>query len=378
METDWKDRWLRRPHPVLVAAFLIGSLLMMYDGYAPKGPVLDNESLGTLVAGEVIKVISEEEVPATAGARTTLVQELVVRISEPDNSERDVTVTNDLTPLEAGDDVWTTVTGLGTDQEAIHMLDIQRTGGLAWLFAAFVGLVLLISGRKGAYALVGLVFTLAIILVVVVPAILNGHDPVVVGLVASAVILVGTIYVSYGFDGKSLSALAGIVVTLLLVGYLGQWVVGSLHFTGYSGEHSLYLNYETDNAINLVDLVIAGIIIAAIGVLDDVAVTQSSTVYELAKASPARGWRLFRHAMEVGKDHISGVINTLVLAYAGASLPLILLLYLSRFPLDFTLGGELIAEEIVRTLVSSMGLVLAVPLTTLIATLVVSRGRMTG
>jgi uncharacterized membrane protein len=369
----WYHRWLTRPHPVIVGIILIASLVALWRGGTRSSTLIDQETRGTLVSGTVVKVISEKDMATTIVSRTTRVQDLLVRIQTPDKSFRDVVITNDLIPLAPGDSIYINAIGLGTDGESLNIVDVKRISGLVWLAVAFMALVLAVSGKKGINALVGLIFSIAVIFTYLVPAVLAGQDPIIIGLIASAVILVGTFYVSYGFDGKSLSALAGIVVTLVLVVFVGAWVVGALHFTGYADENSVYLNQETSNGIDLVGLVIAGIIVAAIGVLDDVAVTQSSTVYELAKASPARGWKLFQHAMKVGTDHISGVINTLVLAYAGASLPLILLLHLSTFPLSFSLGGETVAEEIVRTLVSSAGLVLAVPLATAVAVLFVDR-----
>lgn len=373
MATTWKDRWLYRPHPIIVITFFVTSVFMLWYTQNSSGPVADNETHGILVEGKVLKVIDQKNEPASFAAGTVPVQDLLVHIDDPNQGPRDITVKNDLTPVAAGQDIYVNAMSLDTDAENFNILDVKRSTGLAWLFAGFMTLVLLVSGKKGINALVGMFFSVAVIFSYIVPAILHGGDPVTIGLLAAAAILAGTFYVSYGFDGKSVSALAGIATALVLVGFAGQLVVHGLHFTGYADENAIYLAQQTNNMVNLIGLAIAGIIIAAIGVLDDVAITQSSTVYELAKASPARGWQLFRHAMQVGTDHIAGVINTLVLAYAGASLPLILLLKLSNFPLSFTLGGELIAQEIVRTIVSSAGLVLAVPLTTAVAVLMVER-----
>ena len=206
-----------------------------------------------------------------------------------------------------------------------------------------------------------------------VPQILNGAEPISIGVGSAALILVPALYLSYGLNKKSIAAFLGIIIALLFVGVASNYFIGALEFTGL-GEISMFLDMETSNSINLIGLIIAGIIIAAVGVLDDVAAIQSSVVFSLASANPnLRGLKLFREAMHVGRDHISAVVNTLVLAYTGASLPLILLLSLRGMPVDYFVSIEMVAEEIARTLISSSGLLLAVPLTTVIAVFMVNR-----
>jgi uncharacterized membrane protein len=231
----------------------------------------------------------------------------------------------------------------------------------------------IIGGLKGVYSLIGLLFTFAVIFVFLVPQILKGVSPVGVGVASAAIILLPTLYLSYGLNKKSIAAFSGIIISLLAVGLMANYLVDVLQFTGLS-EESMYLDMETVGPINLLGLMVAGIIIAAVGVLDDVAVVQSSVVFSLTKTDPElRGAKLFREAMRVGKDHISAVVNTLVLAYTGASLPLILLLSLQKMSPDYFASTEIVAEEILRTLVSSSGLLLAVPLTTIIAVVMAGR-----
>jgi len=359
----WRDRWLRNPHPALVAGIAVASLLLLGVGTRDTTTDADTGIGGVLVRGTVERIASVEDAPIYGGARTSLVQRLIVRLDDG----RSVQVVNDLTPLKAGDGLYLNHLAAGTAQETYEIMDYRRAGGLGWLTALFVAVVLAVSGvRKGFYALVGTLFSVAVIFAYLIPAIIGGTNPLVAGLIAACTILLGTFYVSYGFNRKSLAALAGIAVTLGVVALLAWWTVGEFRFTGYGDEAAIYLRAETKGSVSLVGLIAAGILVAALGVLDDVAITQASAVFELARAG-VRGLGLFRQAMRVGTDHISAVINTLVLAYAGAALPLVMLLHLSRFPLAFTLGGEQVAEEIVRTLVSSLGLVLAVPLTTAVA-----------
>ena len=253
------------------------------------------------------------------------------------------------------------------------MVNISRTKELIILTVLFIILVILTSGFKGFYSLVGLLFSFAVIFSFLVPQILKGVSPVSIGVVSAALILIPTLYLSYGLNKKSIAAFSGIIIALLFVGIASNYFVNVLQFTGLE-ETSLYLNMASNNPINLVGLIIAGIIIAAVGVLDDVAAIQSSVVFGLARSNPAlRGFKLFKEAMHVGKDHISAVVNTLVLAYTGASLPLVLLLSIQEMPLGYLVSLEMIAEEIARTLISSSGLLLAVPLTTVIATFMASK-----
>lgn len=360
---DWREHWVRNPHPAVVGLIALASVVLLARGI--HGPVAgaDTGTGGILTEGVVERIVSVEDVPVYAGTRTSLVQHLLVRL----NDGASVRVVNDLTPLRVGDGLYLNRIAVGETDATYEIIDYRRIGGLGWLAAAFVIAVLAVSGvRKGLFALVGTLFSVAVIFAYLIPAMIGGTAPLTAGLVAAGLILAGTFYVSYGFNRKSLAALAGIAVTLGVVGVLGWWTVDAFRFTGYGDEAAIYLRMETAGGVSLVGLIAAGILIAALGVLDDVAITQASAVFELARAG-SRGLGLFRQAMRVGTDHISAVINTLVLAYAGAALPLVMLLHLSRFPLAFTLGGEQVAEEIVRTLVSSMGLVLAVPLTTAVA-----------
>ncbi|MDP3954497.1 MAG: YibE/F family protein [bacterium] len=323
--------------------------------------------------GKVLKVIEERTVPNPVGQRSNLEQELLVEVGLYGKKENK-TVLNDFVPVKAGDSIYVQGQLLGEPDEVFYVLDIGRKKGLLWLAIFFTALVGVVSGKKGLYALVGLVFSFAVIFLFIIPKILGGSNPILIGLAGAVLILVVALYVSYGFNRKSLSALIGISITLLIVGLMANYSISAMHFSGFSAEEAIYLSSQTDNSLSLAGILVAGILIAVIGILDDIAVTQASTVFSLVSVSgELRGAKLFKKAMEVGKDHISAVINTLVLAYTGAALPLLLLLTLNKFPLGFVVNGEIIAEEIAQTLISSSGLVLAVPITTAVAVFLVGR-----
>jgi uncharacterized membrane protein len=356
-----------KPNKYIVLGVLILSFLGIFSFWSKS-------TIEGAVRGTVLEVLSEREVALEIGNNARLIteQELSVEITEGDD-ERIVNVFNDYKPVAKGDKIFVSAP-LFEDSE-FTVVDISRMNPLIFLFIFFILLVILTSGWKGFYSLVGLLFTFVVIFIFIVPQILKGVNPISVSVLGASIILVPTLYLSYGFNKKSISALIGIVAALLFVGVLSHYFIGALSFTGFS-EVSIFLDMEASNSINLIGLLIAGIIIAAVGVLDDVAVIQSSVVFSLARTNPElRGLKLFKEAMHVGRDHISAVVNTLVLAYTGASLPLIILLYIREMPLDYFVSLEIVAQEIARTLISSSGLLLAVPMTTLVATAIASRRR---
>lgn len=361
------EQLLEKPNKYIVLIILALSLAGLVYAFS-KSVSKD------VVGGVVQEVIAERETILTTGNKSRPIQEqdLLVEITV-EGEKKEVRVLNDYVPVGAGDKIF--IRGSLFEDEEFSIVDISRTKELIWLSIFFIVLVLVTGGWKGFYSLIGLLFSFAVIFVFMVPQILKGVGPVTVGLTGSALILVPTLYLSYGLNRKSLAAFLGIILALFFVGVLANFVIGAVQFTGLS-EVAAFLDMEADNSINLISLLIAGIIIAAVGVLDDVAVIQSSVVFSLASVDrDLRGLRLFKKAMQVGKDHVSAVVNTLVLAYTGASLPLILLLSLRGMSIDYFASLEMVAEEIVRTLISSSGLLLAVPLTTIIATLMVNHER---
>jgi uncharacterized membrane protein len=364
-ENNYHDHSKDTPNKWIVIIILLLSLVgIIYSFSKSTG--------GGVLGGIVQEIKSEQDITLEIGGKTKIVKEQTLSILIEEGKEsRNVEIINDYKPVAKGDKIF--VRGSLFGDSEFTMVDISRTTALIFLFMFFVVLVIVVGGWKGIYSLIGLIFTFAVIFVFLVPQILAGAPPVWIGVASATIILLPTLYLSYGLNKKSIAAFLGIILSLFLVGLVANYFVEVLKFTGLS-EASMYLDMETAGPINLLGLMVAGIIIAAVGVLDDVAVIQSSVVFSLSRAnSEFRGAKLFREAMRVGKDHISAVVNTLVLAYTGASLPLILLLSLQNMSPGYFASTEVVAEEILRTLVSSSGLLLAVPLTTIIAVFVVDR-----
>jgi uncharacterized membrane protein len=260
------------------------------------------------------------------------------------------------------------VEGVGTGDDAqFYLRDFRRLPTLAWLVVGFVLAVLAIGRWQGLRSLVGLALSLMLIVRFVVPAILAGSNPPVVAMVGAMAIMVVTLYLSHGFNAMTTSAVVGTAGALAATIAIAIVVIDRAHITGFGTEEAVLARFAVAG-LDLRGLVLAGLIIAALGVLDDVTISQASTVFALHDTDPNLTWRaLFTRAMKVGRDHIASVVNTLFLAYAGASLTLLVLFSTGGLPVAQILNAELLAEEIVKTVVGSLGLIAAVPLTTALA-----------
>jgi uncharacterized membrane protein len=219
---------------------------------------------------------------------------------------------------------------------------------------------------RGLAALLGLIASIGVLLWFVAPAILAGRDPVAVAAVGGSAIALLALYLAHGWRTTTHVAALGTFAALALTMLLSLIVTPAANFSGFASEEALFLTYL--EGVRVPGLFLAGAILGAIGALDDVTVTQVSTVFELRRANPGQSSQeLFQGGLRVGRDHIASTINTLLLAYAGASIPLLLLLTLSNLSLPLVANSEVVAIEIVRTLVGSIGLVAAVPITTFLA-----------
>ncbi len=273
-----------------------------------------------------------------------------------------------------GDQVVLAFTGGNPSESGSYQVqDFQRGGSMLWLVALFAAAVLLLGRWRGLASLVALGFSFLVLVVYLFPAILTGADPVIVSVLAASLIMFGVLYLTHGVTAQTSSAVLGTVLSLALIGVLGTAFSAATQLTG--------LDDDTGNLIRVLGqgvdargLLLAGMIIGALGVLDDVTVTQTSAVWELRRANPTLGTRaLYTAALRIGRDHISSAVNTLALAYAGAALPVLLAFSLSGQSFGTLITTQNVAQEVVRTLVGSIGLVAAVPITTAIAAAVARR-----
>jgi uncharacterized membrane protein len=232
---------------------------------------------------------------------------------------------------------------------------------LAIAFAVVVGLV---ARLRGLASLVGLAFAFFILFQFVLPAILAEDSPTLVSLVGSSAIMFVVLYLAHGFSARTTTALVGTLFGLTLVAVMGSIAVSVARLTGLTSEETVQL-HTFDPTLNFSGLVLAGVVVAGLGVLNDVTITQASAIWQLSEVSPDLTWReLYTRGMAVGRDHIASTVYTIVFAYAGAALPLLLLFELYSQPSLVTLFSSAVAEEVIRTLVAAIALVLAVPVTT--------------
>jgi uncharacterized membrane protein len=225
-------------------------------------------------------------------------------------------------------------------------------------------------------SLLGMALSFFIIFFYILPQISSGANPVEIAILGSLVIIPVSFFLSHGINKKTFVAIGGTLIALVITGILANIFVDSAHLTGFASEEAGFLQVAKQGVINMRGLLLAGIIIGVLGVLDDITISQSSIVFQLKEANnKLDANELYTRAMKVGQDHISSMVNTLILVYTGAALPLLLLFINNPHPFSEIIIYEIIADEIVRTFVGSIGLVLSVPITTFIATLVASKKR---
>lgn len=256
------------------------------------------------------------------------------------------------------------------------ILDRYRLPALGVFLALFFILALVFGRVRGAASLGGLAFSIFLLIFFIVPKIVAGYDPVVISLVGASLIIIVSIFLAHGFNTRSALATLSTFITLGIATTFSYYAVKVVQLFGLGSEESFFLQAGFGGGLNMQGLLLAGIIIGTLGILDDITTAQTAAVAELRKANSTLGLKqLYNQASIIGREHIASLINTLVLAYAGASLPLFLLLTLSiGQPLWVMLNSEFIAEEVVRTLVGSAALILAVPITTILAAYYFSQG----
>jgi uncharacterized membrane protein len=276
--------------------------------------------------------------------------------------------------LRQGEKILVTLSPGPDGLPAASFADFIRTREIAILAGIFVLFILVVSRWKGLRGLIGMAFSFLVIMQFILPQILAGRDPVLISILGSLGLLATTLYLVYGWSWKTHTAVTGTLLALIITGLLAAFSVSFTRLTGTGSEESLFLQQYLGQPINLQGLLLGAMIIGALGVLDDLTISQVSAVFELKGANPGLEFGdLYRRAMVIGQDHVAATVNTLVLAYVGASLPMFLLFSLFAEPLALAVNRSFVAEEIVRTLVGSLGLISAVPITTGLASLAATR-----
>ena len=328
------------------------------------------------VKAKVLEVLDQEVKNVPGTDVTSTYQTIKVEILQGSKKDTVITVVNDYLSLKKGEVfylVHTTNSLEGRDTYSVS--EPYRLPVVLFFVGLFIFLVFLFGGIQGMRGLLSLGGSLVLILYVLIPGVLQGYSPVLVSLgVASLIIILGS-FVTHGFNKTTASAVIGMIVTILVTGVLAYVAVYWSRLSGFSDETAVYLNLNTRGSIDFVGLLLGGMLIGLLGVLYDVAIGQAISVEELHTIAPhISRVTIYKRAIRIGREHIGALVNTLAIAYVGVSLPLLLLYSQSSTEsIGVTLNRELFATEIIRTMIGSIGLVIAVPITTIICVFMLMR-----
>jgi len=361
----------------LLVCAALGMLFFSGGNLLAQTNLSADSSTRELLRARVLDVLTDtEEVIQSQNGEDALfrTQTIEIEIIKGSIRGRRMIVENDYSPLREGQRVYLTYTTINGEEDFSYPQP-TRISYLAILASIFFLAIVFFAKKQGLKSFLTITLSLFIVFFFVLPQIINGRSPVLVALAAGFVIVTTTLYFVYGWDRKTHAAFFGTITSLLFVFLLSIIFSNLISLTGQANEQAIHIRFLWGNLINLKGVLLATIIIGTIGALNDVAVDQSSTVFALKEANGSLGTKeLYGKSIVVGKDHLLATINTLVLAYIGISLPLLLVVFgSSDLPILYILNNEIFAEEIARTLLASIGLIAVTPLTTLFAVLLASK-----
>lgn len=337
---------------------------------SPTGAISQevHEDIQGIWRARVVEVL-EQEMRLVPGTDTeTQFQKIRAEILEGEKKGEIITIENDYLSLKEGDKFFLNYLITINGAEIYSVGDVDRRSSLLLLLILFAGTIIIFGGKQGIRSLISLLGSFSIIIFVLLPLILKGFSPIPTSVAIASAILFVAIYFTHGFNRESTVAFAGTSIAVFITGILAYLSVSATKLSGFGTDESVYLNIFTGGTLNFTGLLLGAIMIGVLGVLDDIAITQSAVVSELYSTDPNMTKKdAYKKAVRVGREHVGALVNTLALAYAGASLPLLLLFSLSEAPTFAIINSEALATEIVRTIVGSIGLILTVPITTLLA-----------
>jgi len=335
-----------------------------------------------ILEGQVTKILEEKQISFGETQEKQLFQKLEILVTAGSLKDKKIEVESGNLPManlpkyKVGDKLLVAYSLDLEGNDSFQITDYIRRDSLSFLFSVFVILAILIAGWRGITSLVGMAVSFLVIFIFVLPKILAGSNPVLIAVLGSFLIIPVSFYLSHGLNKKTTVAVVGTILALAITGILAGFFVDQAKLTGFASEEAGFLQVAKQGTVNIKGLLLAGIIIGVLGVLDDITISQSAIVFQLKQANPKlKKGQLFWQAMNVGQDHIASMVNTLILVYTGAALPLLLLFINTPHPFSEVINYEIVAEEVVRTLVGSIGLILAVPITTFIASVIANENK---
>ncbi len=342
---------------------VVASALLLFSMLVPS-VVSANEvdASSSHVRATVVQVVSEST-RVLEGIQVTTVEQVLEAQTDGGGT---IIVFNDRTPLEVGDTFYAAPTGGG--EYAYSMYDVDRRSPILIAVLLFAVATIAVGGLVGVRALISLAVSVALIVYMLLPLLAGGAPPVMTSIGFAAILLGLAMVLTHGFTRTTLAAYLSAVVTILIAIVLGDFFVGAAHLTGFTDDASTALSFSVGQTLAMDGLLLGAMIIGVLGIIDDLAITQVLTVAELKRANTTLSPKeLFSRAMRVGKEHLGAVVNTLVLAYLGASMPLLILFTVLPTDKGFLLNSEIIATEIIRSSVGGVALALVVPIATALA-----------
>lgn len=356
---------------IFLSIFIFFTFLSINLSLAQEAVMIEHKQ--ETFKAEVLRVISGEvkNIPGTELSNTY--QKIEVKILEGSQKGRIVEVNNDHLNLKQGEIFYLQYTSGGYGElESYVVIEPYRIPILLAITILFIISVIIFGGKQGMRGLLSLMGSLFIIFLIMFPAILKGYSPILISILISSFIIILGSYITHGFNRTTTSSVVGMIITILITGVLAMWSTQMAKLSGFSDEAATYLNFATKGGIDFVGLLLGGIMIGLLGVLYDAAIGQAVSVEELSRVGKNLSKRyIFNRSIRIGREHIGALVNTLAIAYVGASLPLLLLMYTSSESILTTINREVFATEIVRTMIGSIGLVLAVPITTLVSIFII-------
>lgn len=327
-----------------------------------------HNDLQAILEAKVIKVIDSRTTEIAGTSNVTTTQNLRVEILSGDMAGRFITISNDYIELNKGDKFFLYYLKTINGDEIYTVGDYDRRTPLLLLVGLFILTVIIFGGWQGLRSLLALGGSFVVILYILVPGLLHGFSPILLSSIVAGAILFFAIFFTHGFNKESIVAFSGTMIAVGLTILLSIIAVAVTHLTGFSSEDAVYLNIRTEGTLDFTGLLLGAIIIGVLGVLDDIAITQAAVVTELYNSGAnLKPKEIYAKAIRVGREHVGALVNTLVLAYTGAALPLLLLFSSSNESFLMIINREMFATEIVRTITGSIGLILTVPIVTLLA-----------
>jgi uncharacterized membrane protein len=362
-------------------AFTLGFCLLLLGGLAAPARAQDTATstpdglndVITYVKAQVTQVLSQttKQIPGTD--TSSPYQTIKAKLLDGPDAGQVIQVDNDYLMMNAGDVFYfrhTVNTSEGVDFYAVS--DPYRLPVLEFFIGLFLLCLFIVGGKQGLRGLLALIASIFFIGYLLLPGILQGYSPILVSMGVSSLIIILGSYITHGFNRATTAAVAGMISTIIVTGLLAFAAIHSAHLSGFTTEESTYLNFNTRGSIDFVGLLLGSMMIGLLGVLYDAAISQAVAVEELFAMSTkesegADSKHVFARAMRIGREHIGALVNTLAITYVGVSLPLMLLFVQSDLNPLLTINQEVFATEILRMMIGSIGIILAVPITTAIA-----------